>query len=42
MLAIRRKVVYILFALLAVGLLVGGPTTTVFAGCEGANGSSCE
>ncbi len=42
MLAIRRKVVYIVFALLAVGMLVGGPTTTVFAGCNGANNNSCE
>ena len=41
MLAIRRKVAYVVFALLAVGLLVGGPVTTVFAGCSSPANNSC-
>jgi len=42
MLAIRRKVVYFVFALMAVGLLVGAPTSTAFAACSGSAQNTCE
>ena len=42
MLTIRRKVVYVVFALMAVGMLIGAPATTVFAGCQSNNNTSCE
>lgn len=41
MLAIRRKVVHVVFALLAVGMLIGAPTSTAFAGCSSEHNSSC-
>ncbi len=42
MLAFRRKVVYFVFALMAVGMLVGGPVAPAFADCTGGSQNSCE
>lgn len=39
--SVRQKVGRVLFALLAIALLVGVPTSTAFAGCSGSTQSSC-
>jgi hypothetical protein len=42
MLTIRRKVAYIIFAILAALMLLGGPAiSTVFAGCQTSQSTSC-
>jgi len=40
MLSVRRKVVYVVFALMAVGMLVG-PPSVAFAGCQAGAQNSC-
>lgn len=42
MLTLRRKVVYVVFALMAVGMLIGAPASTVFAGCSTTNNTTCD
>ena len=40
--SVRQKALYILFAILATFMLMGGPTvSTAFAGCSNNTGSSC-
>lgn len=42
MLTLRRKFVYVVFAVMAAAMLIGAPTTTVFAGCQSGGNTTCD